>query len=245
MVTYASRERRAAALWWTALIVVPVSLAGAAVLGIGPSIADGVRDRAASALAAAGLPSVTPVVSGRDVVLDDVPPGSAAAALAAVAGVAGVGTATVGTRSLPTSAPTIPGTGAANPPALTPLAPAVDRARLAADIDVVVAAAPVTFAPDSAELTGPAAAAVARVAALLEATPGIPVTLTGYCADTPGPPRITQQLSELRAAAVAGALVAAGVDRDRLTTAGRGAEDPLDTAAASRRVEIRIPQEAG
>jgi outer membrane protein OmpA-like peptidoglycan-associated protein len=39
---------------------------------------------------------------------------------------------------------------------------------------------------------------------------------------------------------VAAALVAAGVDRSRITVRGRGPEQQLATPEASRRVEIRI-----
>jgi outer membrane protein OmpA-like peptidoglycan-associated protein len=101
------------------------------------------------------------------------------------------------------------------------------------------AAGPVTFAADRAELAGPSAAAVARAAALLGDGPGPRVTVTGYAADTPGPAEVAQRLSERRAQAVADALVAAGVRRERLVVAGRGAAEPLATPELSRRVEIK------
>jgi outer membrane protein OmpA-like peptidoglycan-associated protein len=101
------------------------------------------------------------------------------------------------------------------------------------------AAGPVTFAADRAELAGPSAAVVARTAALLGDGPGPRVRVTGYAADTPGPAEVAQQLSERRAQAVADALVAAGVRRERLVVAGRGAAEPLATPELSRRVEIK------
>jgi len=99
-------------------------------------------------------------------------------------------------------------------------------------------AGPITFAADRAELVGPSAAAVARVAELLGDAPGPRFTVAGYAADTPGPPEVAQRLSERRAQVVVDALVAAGVRRERLVVAGRGSADPLATPAQSRRVEI-------
>jgi len=100
-------------------------------------------------------------------------------------------------------------------------------------------AGPITFAADRAELVGPSAAAVARVAELLGDAPGPRFTVAGYAADTPGPPEVAQRLSERRAQVVVDALVAAGVRRERLVVAGRGSADPLATPAQSRRVEIK------
>ena len=100
-------------------------------------------------------------------------------------------------------------------------------------------AGPITFAADRAELVGPSAAAVARVAELLGDAPGPRFTVAGYAADTPGPPEVAQRLSERRAQVVVDALVAGGVRRERLVVAGRGSADPLATPAQSRRVEIK------
>ena len=100
-------------------------------------------------------------------------------------------------------------------------------------------AGPITFAADRAELVGPSAAAVARVAELLGDAPGPRFTVAGYAADTPGPPEVAQRLSERRAQVVVDALVADGVRRERLVVAGRGSADPLATPAQSRRVEIK------
>ena len=101
-------------------------------------------------------------------------------------------------------------------------------------------AGPITFAADRAELVGPSAVAVTRIAQLLGAGAGPRVTVTGYAADTPGPADVAQRLSERRAQVVVDALVAAGVRRERLAAVGRGAADPLATPALSRRVEINV-----
>jgi outer membrane protein OmpA-like peptidoglycan-associated protein len=102
----------------------------------------------------------------------------------------------------------------------------------------LAAAGPVTFGPDSAELTGPAAESVARAGELLAAEPAVRVAVDGFAADSPGPPEQADQLSARRAAAVADALIAKGVDQARIVAAGRGASRPLASRAASRRVEI-------
>jgi outer membrane protein OmpA-like peptidoglycan-associated protein len=122
-------------------------------------------------------------------------------------------------------------------PVLAPVAPSAPQVATAADL---AAAGKVTFAADSAQLTGPSALTVGRVAHILGSGSGAAVVITGYAADTPGPPAVAQRLSEQRASVVADALVSAGVDRARITTGGRGAADPLGTPAASRRVEIRM-----
>jgi outer membrane protein OmpA-like peptidoglycan-associated protein len=129
------------------------------------------------------------------------------------------------------------------PPSAAPLAPPP-----AAPVPVVPApayplafadAGAVTFAADQADLVGPSAAAVARVATLLGNGAGPHVTVTGFAADTPGPAEVAQRLSERRAQVVVDALVAAGVRRERLVAVGRGAASPLATPAQSRRVEFR------
>lgn len=136
------------------------------------------------------------------------------------------------------AAPMVAGTA---PTAAVPTAPAPDHGqRAAGELASILAGTPITFAADRPELSTQDAGTVARVAAVLRDTPTAAVRVLGYCADTPGSIDVTQRLSEQRAAAVADALVAAGVERPRLTTVGRGAADPLATPAASRRVEIQV-----
>jgi outer membrane protein OmpA-like peptidoglycan-associated protein len=120
------------------------------------------------------------------------------------------------------------------PPASPP--PDALRAQLAE----VLAAQPIRFGADSAELAGPPAATVQRVAELLVAAPPVPVLVEGHVADTPGGPEAAQRLSEQRAAVVAEALVAAGVPADRISPRGLGAGRPLGTVEESRRVEITL-----
>ncbi|WP_219412848.1 OmpA family protein [Pseudonocardia nigra] len=135
---------------------------------------------------------------------------------------------------LPSAAP-LP---AVPPPtsATTAVAPGPDAAQRVAG--QLAAIGPIVFGPDSADLTEQAAAAVRQVAVLLLAEPGVPVAVEGHVADTPGNAEGGRQLSEQRAVVVAEALVAAGVDRGRISIRGRGAEEPLAAPAESRRVEI-------
>lgn len=117
--------------------------------------------------------------------------------------------------------------------------PTAQEAPVADRVAALVAASPVTFPANSAEMPAAAAETVRAVAAVL-APSDAAVRLTGHVADTPGSPEGAQGLSERRAAAVAQALVEGGVDPARITAVGLGATAPLDTLAASRRVEFEI-----
>ncbi len=155
---------------------------------------------------------------------------------------AGVALAWPGVPGAPAVAVSAPVVAGAAPTAPAPTATATGttdaaRQRVAVALGSVP---PPVFAADSAALSDASRAAVARVAAVLRADPTVAVSVVGYCADSPGPADVAQRLSEQRATAVADALVAAGIARGRLTTAGRGAAAPLATPAASRRVQIQI-----
>jgi outer membrane protein OmpA-like peptidoglycan-associated protein len=122
-------------------------------------------------------------------------------------------------------------------PVPAPLDPGPLRVTMAA---ALASAGSITFPADRADLAGPSATAVERVAHLLGTGPGPQVAVTGFAADAPGPAEVAQRLSERRAAVVADALVAAGVERDRIVVAGRGTAEPLTTPAQSRRVEVAL-----
>jgi outer membrane protein OmpA-like peptidoglycan-associated protein len=143
------------------------------------------------------------------------------------------------------------GTSGGSPTGAIPTAPAAaperddgpaapDHALLRSQVAQAVAEQPIVFPPDSAELAEPAARTVQRVADLLVAAPEVPVLVEGHVADTPGGLEAGAQLAERRAVVVSEALVAAGVAAERITTRGRGAEQPLATPEQSRRVEISI-----
>ncbi|MFR9806190.1 OmpA family protein [Pseudonocardia sp. RS010] len=68
--------------------------------------------------------------------------------------------------------------------------------------------------------------------------PEVPVRLVGHAAGLPGPAERALRLSRQRAAAVA--LVAGGIEPQRISVDGRGEADPLGTPEASRRVEVLV-----
>jgi outer membrane protein OmpA-like peptidoglycan-associated protein len=96
----------------------------------------------------------------------------------------------------------------------------------------------VFFTQFSADIDPPAAAVIARAAAAAKASPSLPVEVRGYT-DSFGNASADVILSQRRAQRVSDALVADGVDPNRITRQGRGqtGEDP---GVASRRVEIDI-----
>lgn len=204
-------------LWCAALVAVPTVLAGISTVWPGPPTVAAVSAAAAAPGPAAG--------SGPEVATEPAvaPPGTADAAPYAAPDAAAPDAAA--------SAPT-----AQAPTAQAPTAGALP---VAEQVAALLAASPVRFAADSAVLEGSAVGTVRALAALL-APAGVDVVLAGHVADTPGSPEGAQALSERRAAVVADALVAGGVDRARITTVGRGATEPLENRAASRRVEFEI-----
>lgn len=205
-------RRTAALLWCAALLAVPTVLAGVSAVWPGPPTPAAAAAGALGSGPARPDPAVEPIT---------VP-------------------ATPGPDATPAGGPG-PGVAAPDPAASAPTAsaPTADALPVAEQVAALVLAAPVRFAADSAALQGGPADTVRAVAALL-APADVAVVLVGHVADTPGSPEGAQVLSERRAAAVADALVAGGVDRARITTVGRGAAEPLDSRAASRRVEFEI-----
>lgn len=178
--------------------------------------------------------------------LSTVWPGVPAGPPAVVAAPSGPGDTSVATAVAPGSAVTAGGASAVpvdDGSAPTAPAPTAGTLPAADQVAALTAASPVLFAPDSAELGPGAAGTVRAIADALAAAPQASILLVGHVADTPGSPESAQLLSEQRADAVADALVAGGVDRARITTVGRGAAEPRDTRAASRRVEFEIRQE--
>nr|WP_275672467.1 OmpA family protein [Thermomonas alba] len=105
------------------------------------------------------------------------------------------------------------------------------------------------FAPGQAKLTPAAAASLKALGLYLAALPGGPVQVIGYT-DNQGDAAANRSLSERRAQQVRAALVAAGVERARVTAQGRGAEAPVAdnrTAAGrakNRRVEVVVAQKS-
>lgn len=137
--------------------------------------------------------------------------------------------------------PGAPGAGGAGTAPGTPGGAPADPAALQSRIDEIVAAQPITFRPNSVELTDAGAESLRRVAEELTAVPSARATITGYSAPIGGPGTPDpQRLSDERATTVADELAADGVARDRLQTRGASDTEPRPDPAASRRAEISV-----
>ncbi len=101
------------------------------------------------------------------------------------------------------------------------------------------------FASGQAELTPEAAASIRALGIYLAAIPGGAIQVVGHT-DSQGAAAANQSLSERRAQQVRATLVAAGVERSRVSSSGVGAARPVaDNATAAgraknRRVEIVV-----
>ena len=125
-----------------------------------------------------------------------------------------------------------------------PLPPGVVRI---ASADKVVLRVPdsVFFDFDSAKLRPEARPVIETLAEMLKADPNAIAHITGHT-DGKGPQSFNDALSRRRAEAVADAVVAAGIDASRISTAGMGERDPVASNASAagraenRRTEIQI-----
>jgi OmpA-OmpF porin, OOP family len=103
----------------------------------------------------------------------------------------------------------------------------------------------IEFGFDSDRITRDERGALDSAAETLRRNPGLRVEIAGHT-DSVGAAAYNQALSERRARAVLEYLVAAGIDRDRLTARGYGEAEPVaDNAtdagrARNRRVELRV-----
>lgn len=117
--------------------------------------------------------------------------------------------------------------------------------RALSDAEVRIMTQQIYFATNSAHLTNASRALLREKAAILARNPALTLTLTGH-ADARGPADYNQRLSERRAAAVRRFLAELGVSPDRLTSEGRGEEEPaIEGSGAAvwqrnRRVEFVI-----
>jgi len=254
------RDRSALRPPWLPLIaaavVVPTVLAGLTLLWPRPQVEGGLTERAQAALSAAGISGAGVRFDGRDATITGLTGAAAERAAQVVAGATGVRVAVVGGGAGPAPVPPpAPGAAPAPAPAPTPVpAPAptpapspsgdLDAAAkqaLQAKIKALVAAAPITFGPDSPQLTAQGAATLAQVLTAVRAAPGARLEVDGYVATGRGNGLLTaQQLSDQRAATVRDALVAGGVPADHLTARGRGEDTAATDRALGRRVEITV-----
>lgn len=131
----------------------------------------------------------------------------------------------------------VPGSGGTSPMELD----AAAKQQLQAGIDRLLAGSPITFGPNSPQLTPAGSATVARVLELVRPVAGARLQLDGFVASGPGDGRLTaQELSDQRAATVRDALVAGGVPADRIVARGLGEDPNPGDRAAGRRVTITV-----
>lgn len=118
---------------------------------------------------------------------------------------------------------------------------AAAKLQLQAQIDRVLAVAPITFEPDSPLMTDQGGAALAKVYEVIIAAPGARLQVDGFVASGPGAGRLTaQELSDKRAAVVRDGMVAGGVPADRIIARGLGEGPTPAVGATGRRVEITV-----
>jgi len=99
-------------------------------------------------------------------------------------------------------------------------------------------ASPLSFAPDTARLTPAAEARLDRLIGIMHDDPAIRVQVVGHTAVEIADPALCLQLSQLRAERVAIRLEGAGIAPDRVSAIGVSHEQPRETFAESRRVEL-------
>jgi outer membrane protein OmpA-like peptidoglycan-associated protein len=236
-------------------VVVTALLAGLATWVSGSGIESGLGSRSRSALTAAGISGGDVTFSGRQATLSGFPAEEAGRALGIVQGVDGVESAQVsggGTPSTPAPSPSpssAPSTTAPPPSPTTapttPSAPPTDRAGVQDELDKQLASTPITFKPDSAQLTDDGEQAARGIAKLLSAAPdNLRYRITGRVADGPGGRAAALRLSQSRARAVVRLLTDENVPADRLLARGTSTTAPGtgDSGGDDRRVEITVEE---
>ncbi len=235
-------------------------LAWQCVRHIAPRVAADLTRRSTMVLRLAGLgDAITPEVRGLTVTLRGTVPDALAERRArrVVEGVWGVArvVSELTVASPPPQAPpaTTPAPAAETPPPSAQAPPAADPATpddpaVAAcrrRLNALFTTRRVQFVSGHAELTRDSRALLDAVAEALDDCPEVRVTITGHTDDR-GDPSLNEALSQLRAEAVLNALVARGIDADRLLAMGRGSAEPVaDNAtaegrAANRRIEFHL-----
>lgn len=225
-----------------AAVIVPLVLTALATLtGIGKrdDIQRDLSQRSQSALQKAGVLNAKVSFDGRDATVSGVSADQKAKAQDAVDGVDGVRTADVQVATA------TPGKPKLAPPA-PPAAPDGAKNKLQGQIDQILKKNPITFEPDSSELTPAGSKTVGQIASLLKATQD-KIRVEGHVAAVQGgDPGTDQRLSDARANAVAKALSGDGIAVDRVTSRGFGSTKPVadnktpEGQAANRRVDIVV-----
>ncbi|MEV4649521.1 OmpA family protein [Saccharopolyspora sp. NPDC049357] len=113
------------------------------------------------------------------------------------------------------------------------------KAQLQGQLDQLNQSAPITFDPDSSELTGQSKETVTKAADMLKSAPQeLKFQVAGFTAAGTSSSQDSKELSQARAQAVVDQLTQAGVPAERLQATGEG--DAGGDPAASRKVEIKL-----
>jgi outer membrane protein OmpA-like peptidoglycan-associated protein len=230
-------------------VLVTALLAGVVTWAQAGNIQHALTAKSQDALAAAGLPRGTVDFDGRDATLSGFPPGQALRALEVVQNVEGVRAAQisgdvtpVAPSTAPTTQPSPPTSSPSPPPTTTTTAPPpTDKAGVQAEIDRMLAEAPIAFVPNTARLTPEGEQAARDVGIALAKSPsGFRYRVTGHVARGPGGETAALKLSRDRARAVARILTSNGLTVGRVTSRGLGDTRPATGGEEDRRVEITV-----
>jgi outer membrane protein OmpA-like peptidoglycan-associated protein len=236
------------------ILVVPIAvlvtalLAGVVTWAQAGNIQRDLAADARSALAEAGIAKGNVSFDGRDATLSGFPPDQALRALEVVQNVDGVRAAQLEGDVSPVApstkpAPSAPPPTSSPPPTTSATAPPppTDKAGVQAEIDRVLAEAPITFVPDTTRLTAEGEQAARTLAIALAKSPGtFRYRVTGHVAHGPGGQSAALKLSRDRARAVARILTANGLAAKRVTYRGLGDSRPATGGEEDRRVEITV-----
>ena len=229
-------------------VLVTALLAGVATWAQAGRIQRDLVASAQSALEAAGLPQGNVSFDGRDATLSGFPPGQALRALEIVQGVDGVRAAKVDGDVTPVAPSPSPSPSPTTPPGTTPpptssttAPPPTDKAGVQAELDRMLAEAPITFVPNTARLTPEGEQAARGIAIALAKSPAtFRYRVTGHVARGPGGESAALKLSRDRARAVARILTTNGLTAKRVTYRGLGDSRPATGGEEDRRVEITV-----
>jgi len=239
--------------------LIPIALVVTFVLAIGITWQQktGVQTRltsdSRSALAAVGLADGKISFDGRDASLSDFPADQIDRAAAVVRGVAGVRVVTIkkspaksdqDDRASTSNTPAATGNQPTGPSPSSPASsgPSLNNVKEALQLDInqQLMAAPITFEPNTAELTDEGEQAVQQLAKLLSAaSQTTKFEVGGHVAKTTGPEAGALTLSRERARTVATLLSNSGIESKRITAKGYGDTQP-NPEGDDRRVEITV-----
>ncbi len=115
----------------------------------------------------------------------------------------------------------------------------VDPAELRGRVDRLLGSAPITFAPESTQVTQQGQQTIVELSSMLESPPpGVRVEIVGYTEQGPGGADRAQKLSAKRARVVAKQLAQQGAPPDVLHARGGGTAPP--DSGPARRVDVTI-----